>query len=87
MVSRPKVPDIAGKASFKGSAMHSSQFTSAANYIGKKAIVVGTCSSGWYATLSYRTEFKKFAPGHDIAQDFFDHGIDVTMYASSGGVI
>src|SRR5882757_8007408 len=27
------------------------------------------------------------APGHDIAQDFFDHGIDATMYVSSGGVI
>ncbi|OAX32564.1 FAD/NAD(P)-binding domain-containing protein [Rhizopogon vinicolor AM-OR11-026] len=54
------------QASFKGSAVHSSQFTSAANYIGKKAVVVGTCTSG-----------------HDIAQDFFDHGIDVTMYQRS----
>ncbi|OAX33329.1 FAD/NAD(P)-binding domain-containing protein [Rhizopogon vinicolor AM-OR11-026] len=64
--SRPTVPDIPGKASFKGSAVHSSQFTSAANYIGKKAVVVGACTSG-----------------HDIAQDFFDHGIDVTMYQRS----
>ncbi|OAX32563.1 FAD/NAD(P)-binding domain-containing protein [Rhizopogon vinicolor AM-OR11-026] len=62
MVSRPKIPDIPGKASFEGSTVHSSQFTSAANYIGKKAVVVGACSSG-----------------HDIAQDFFDHGIDVTI--------
>ncbi|OJA11572.1 hypothetical protein AZE42_07112 [Rhizopogon vesiculosus] len=46
MVSRPKIPDIPGKASFKGSAVHSSQFTSAANYIGKKAVVIGTCTSG-----------------------------------------
>ncbi|OJA11568.1 hypothetical protein AZE42_07114 [Rhizopogon vesiculosus] len=66
MVSRPKIPDIPGKASFKGSAVHSSQFTSAANYIGKKAVVVGACTSG-----------------HDIAQDFFNHDFDVTMYQRS----
>ncbi|OAX32561.1 FAD/NAD(P)-binding domain-containing protein, partial [Rhizopogon vinicolor AM-OR11-026] len=66
MDSRPKVPDIPGKANFKGSAMHSTQFTSAAHYIGKKVVVVGACNSG-----------------HDIAQDFFDHGIDVTMYQRS----
>ncbi|KAG1861489.1 hypothetical protein C8R48DRAFT_711748 [Suillus tomentosus] len=42
---RPKVPDIPGKASFKGSAVHSSEFKSAADHIGKKAIVVGCCNS------------------------------------------
>ncbi|OAX36527.1 FAD/NAD(P)-binding domain-containing protein [Rhizopogon vinicolor AM-OR11-026] len=46
--ARPKVPDIPGKANFKGSAMHSTQFTSAANYIGKKAVVVGACNSVTY---------------------------------------
>ncbi|OJA09271.1 hypothetical protein AZE42_02000, partial [Rhizopogon vesiculosus] len=46
--------------------MHSSQFTSAANYIGKKAVVVGACNSG-----------------HDIAQDFFNHDFDITMYQRS----
>ncbi|KAG2073998.1 FAD/NAD(P)-binding domain-containing protein [Suillus decipiens] len=62
----PKVPDIPGKASFKGSTMHSSEFKSAANHIGKKAIVVGCGSSA-----------------HDIAQDFCDHGVDITMYQRS----
>ncbi|KAG1836339.1 hypothetical protein C8R48DRAFT_782978 [Suillus tomentosus] len=33
--SRLKVPDIPGKASFKGSAVHSSEFNSAADHIGK----------------------------------------------------
>ncbi|OJA09281.1 hypothetical protein AZE42_01995 [Rhizopogon vesiculosus] len=47
-------------ASFKGSTVHSSQFTSAANYIGKKAVVVGTCTSGWYSTPSYRTKYKYY---------------------------
>ncbi|KAG1901989.1 uncharacterized protein F5891DRAFT_1218974 [Suillus fuscotomentosus] len=42
---RPNVPDIPGKASFKGSAVHSSEFKSAADHIGKKAIVVGCCNS------------------------------------------
>ncbi|KAJ8596565.1 FAD/NAD(P)-binding domain-containing protein [Rhizopogon salebrosus TDB-379] len=63
LVVPSNVPDIARKASFKGSAIHASQFTSAANYIGKKALVVGSGTSG-----------------HDIAQDFWNHGIDVTMY-------
>ncbi|KAG2097526.1 uncharacterized protein F5147DRAFT_816517 [Suillus discolor] len=42
---RPKVPDIPGKASLKGSFVHSSDFKSAADHIGKKAIVVGGCNS------------------------------------------
>ncbi|KAH7889061.1 hypothetical protein F5I97DRAFT_784725 [Phlebopus sp. FC_14] len=63
---RPKIPDIPGKSDYKGEAIHSSQFTSAANYIGKKALVIGACNSG-----------------HDIAQDFFDHGVDVIMYQRS----
>ncbi|KAG6371217.1 hypothetical protein JVT61DRAFT_9841 [Boletus reticuloceps] len=62
----PKSPDIPGKEDFKGEVVHSSGFTSAANYIGKRAIIVGTCTSG-----------------HDIAQDFLNHGVDVTMYQHS----
>ncbi|KAG6379327.1 hypothetical protein JVT61DRAFT_11786 [Boletus reticuloceps] len=42
----PKSPDIPGKEDFKGEVIHSSGFTSAANYIGKRAVVVGTCTSG-----------------------------------------
>ncbi|KAG2101337.1 uncharacterized protein F5147DRAFT_581646 [Suillus discolor] len=42
---RPIVPDIPGKASFKGSTVHSSEFESAANHIGKKVVVVGCCNS------------------------------------------
>ncbi|KAF8838512.1 FAD/NAD(P)-binding domain-containing protein [Paxillus ammoniavirescens] len=60
------MPDLPGKSDFKGEAVHSSQFTSAANYIGKKAVVVGACNSG-----------------HDIAQDFFNHGVDITMHQRS----
>ncbi|KAG9309314.1 hypothetical protein JVU11DRAFT_10802 [Chiua virens] len=63
---RARVPDIPGKEAFKGEAVHSSEFASASNCIGKKAIVIGACNSG-----------------HDIAQDFFNNGIDVTMYQRS----
>ncbi|KAF9236327.1 hypothetical protein BU15DRAFT_77043 [Melanogaster broomeanus] len=59
---RPKMPDFPGKAEFKGEVVHSSQFTSAENYLGKRAVVVGACNSG-----------------HDVAQDFFNHGVDITM--------
>ncbi|KAG6371188.1 FAD/NAD(P)-binding domain-containing protein [Boletus reticuloceps] len=59
---RPILPDIPGKEDFKGEILHSSEFTSAAHYIGKKAVVVGTGTSG-----------------HDIAQDFFNHGVGVTI--------
>lgn len=38
--------DIRSQEDFKGEAVHSSEFTSAANYIGKKAVVVGGCTSG-----------------------------------------
>ncbi|KAF8128629.1 hypothetical protein EV363DRAFT_1451618 [Boletus edulis] len=41
----PKMPDIPGKEIYRGSALHSTQFTSAAEYKGKKVIVVGACNS------------------------------------------
>jgi len=92
---RPKLPNIPGKVNlqvyfqghlvdtpaqedFKGEAVHSSEFTSAANYIGKKAVVVGACTSGmssWRGTGSCLIQVK----GHDLAQDFFNNGVDVTM--------
>ncbi|EGO01158.1 hypothetical protein SERLA73DRAFT_87605 [Serpula lacrymans var. lacrymans S7.3] len=62
----PITPEIPGKEHYKGTAVHSSGFTSAADYVGKKAIVVGACNSG-----------------HDLAQDFCNHGVDITMYQRS----
>jgi hypothetical protein len=69
------------QAGFKGSTMHTLQFTSAANRMGNEqpwsvlAPMVGTA-------LSYRTKYR-----HHIAQDLFNHGIDITMYVSSSGLI
>ncbi|EIW83441.1 FAD/NAD(P)-binding domain-containing protein [Coniophora puteana RWD-64-598 SS2] len=63
---KPVVPNVTGKEIFKGKVVHSSHYTSAADYVGKKAVVVGACNSG-----------------HDICQDFYNHGVDVTMYQRS----
>ncbi|KIK79465.1 hypothetical protein PAXRUDRAFT_161238 [Paxillus rubicundulus Ve08.2h10] len=67
---RPTMPDLPGKSEFIGEVVHSSQFMSAENYTGKKAVVVGACNSG-----------------HDIAQDFFNHGVDITMHQRSSTFI
>lgn len=42
----PKMPDIQGKAIFGGTVLHSSQYHLAAEYAGKKVIVVGSANSG-----------------------------------------
>ena len=31
---------------FKGEAIHSEEFTSASNYVGKKAVIIGACTAG-----------------------------------------
>lgn len=62
----PNMPQIPNHNTFKGKVLHSSNFKTARDFLGKKAVVVGACNSG-----------------HDIAQDFTKHGIDVTMYQRS----
>ena len=37
--------NIPSQEDFKGEAIHSAEYTSASNYIGKKAVVVGACNS------------------------------------------
>ena len=43
---KPNIPDLPGMATFTGHTMHSSAFTDASEWVGKKAIVVGMGSSG-----------------------------------------
>lgn len=43
---KPNIPDLPGLATFTGQTMHSSAFTDASAWVGKKAIVVGMGSSG-----------------------------------------
>ncbi|KAI0055332.1 FAD/NAD(P)-binding domain-containing protein [Artomyces pyxidatus] len=41
-----KMPSIPGAEDFEGKIMHSGQFTTARDYLGKKVVVVGACTSG-----------------------------------------
>ena len=43
---KPKLPTIDGLSEFKGEVVHSSRFTSGADYAGKDVLVVGTGTSG-----------------------------------------
>ena len=46
LVGAPHVPELPGLSNFKGDLMHTSAFTNGAHWRGKKALVVGTGSSG-----------------------------------------
>lgn len=41
----PNVPKFPGEEQFQGEVIHSSKYTSGANYQGKKALVIGACNS------------------------------------------
>ncbi|KZT40144.1 FAD/NAD(P)-binding domain-containing protein [Sistotremastrum suecicum HHB10207 ss-3] len=65
-----KIPPIPNQEDFKGKIVHSMKHTTAKGWEGKKALVVGACTSG-----------------HDIAHDFYNHGVDVTMFQRSSTYI
>ncbi|MBB3048747.1 4-hydroxyacetophenone monooxygenase [Litorivivens lipolytica] len=46
-LNRPKLPDIPGRDSFKGTAMHSAQWRDDVDYRGKKVAVIGTGASAF----------------------------------------
>ena len=46
LVGEPNIPDLPGLKDFKGDVMHTSAFSNGANWRGKKALVLGTGSSG-----------------------------------------
>lgn len=46
LVGEPNIPDLPGLKEFTGDVMHTSVFTNGANWRGKKALVLGTGSSG-----------------------------------------
>jgi cation diffusion facilitator CzcD-associated flavoprotein CzcO len=46
LVGFPHVPDLPGLKDFQGEVMHTDDFTNGANWRGKKAIVIGTGTSG-----------------------------------------
>jgi cation diffusion facilitator CzcD-associated flavoprotein CzcO len=60
--SIPSIPDVPGLAAFAGSKVHSGAFANAEQWKGRKALVLGSGTSG-----------------HDVAQELFAHGADVTL--------
>ena len=62
----PHVPEIPGTSDFAGVWCHSSDHISGRNFAGRRAVVVGSGTSG-----------------HDIAQDFYEQGVDVTLVQRS----
>ncbi len=64
------LPDIPTLKNFKGTVLHSSQYTDGEDWRGKRAIVIGTGNSG-----------------HDIAQDLYSSGADVTLVQRSSTLI
>jgi Flavin-binding monooxygenase-like len=46
LVGAPNIPDLPGLKDFKGDLMHTAAFSNGANWRGKKALVLGTGSSG-----------------------------------------
>ncbi|KAL0575845.1 hypothetical protein V5O48_006135 [Marasmius crinis-equi] len=63
----PSIPDVPDANKFEGKIYHSSQFKSARYHTGGGKAVVIGACNS----------------GHDIAQDFAKHGVDVTMYQRS----
>jgi putative flavoprotein involved in K+ transport len=46
LVGSPHVPELPGLKDFKGDVLHTTEFTSGANWRGRKALVIGTGTSG-----------------------------------------
>ncbi|KAF5359790.1 hypothetical protein D9756_003005 [Leucocoprinus leucothites] len=56
-------PTYPGMDKFKGQVLHSAQHKSAKDHLGKKVVLIGSCTSA-----------------HDLGVEYYDHGVDVTMY-------
>ena len=82
-----KMPSIKGMESFRGDVLcHSSQFKGAETIPegqAKRALVVGCCNSGMLLQDSPLQSSTYLFQGHDIAQDFYEHGYDVTIVQRS----
>jgi len=50
---QPYIPDIPGKASFKGQVLHSLHHEKATNHAGKKVVVIGSCTSAHDICVDY----------------------------------
>jgi hypothetical protein len=61
---------------FKGEAFHSTKYSTAGSYAGKKVAVIGACTSGMAAPCTpLISPSLDLVSGHDVAADFYNHGI------------
>jgi len=81
------MPDLPGKELFRGSVLHSTQYTSVEDYKGKKVIVVGAgnsghdiahdfCYHGWDVTMIQRSPIyviSREALAHRLGDNYNDH--------------
>lgn len=77
---------------FEGQILHSTQHDKALDHEGKKVVVVGACTSGTLPSaihhfffLFHRTHLTTLLrarpeTAHDIAADYANNGVDVTLY-------
>lgn len=70
IASEPRLPEFEGAEDFEGQVTHSSTHAGEDDYSGRKAIVVGACTSG-----------------HDIAQELYESGADVTLVQRSSSYV
>ncbi|KAF7355516.1 hypothetical protein MSAN_01468600 [Mycena sanguinolenta] len=85
---RGKLPTYPGMDEFKGQILHSSQHKKATDHAGKKVVVIGACTSGIYnhsSRVGILTDDHETA--HDICADYYEHGVDVTMFQRSSTYI
>ncbi|KAJ6467908.1 hypothetical protein C8R45DRAFT_1171515 [Mycena sanguinolenta] len=62
--------------------LHSTEHKRAIDHAGKKVVIVGACTSG-AAACPFLFASVLMIAAHDIAVDYYEHGVDVTMYQRS----
>ena len=56
--------------------MHSTEFRTPKDLEGKKVVIIGACTSGWYSFKTRQNaRVYEFLTAHDIASDCADAGI------------
>lgn len=81
----PNMPVYPGmKDAFKGQILHSSQHKKALDHAGKKVVVVGACTSGRPSCIPLQhftdNPSRTLILAHDIAVDYYDHGVGTFMF-------
>ncbi|KAF8903686.1 hypothetical protein CPB84DRAFT_1814587 [Gymnopilus junonius] len=73
---QPYIPEIPGKASFKGQVLHSLQHEKATDHAGKKVVVIGSCTSAHDICVDYAD--------HGIDVTMFQRSSTYIMSAKKG---